>query len=52
MCHKIAADNALCVLINHTHQDTENLLKDNCVMSATSQDTELLVYHTGYNKTN
>ena len=52
MCHKIAANNALSVLIDRTNQDTDNSLKDNSISTTISQDTELLLYNAGYHKTN
>ena len=45
MCHKIAANNALSVLINCTNQDADNLLKDNCITTTISQDTESVFYN-------
>ena len=52
MYHKIAANNALSVLIKRTNQDTDNSLKDNCIMTTISQDTELVLYNSEYHKTN
>ena len=52
MCHKIAANNALNVLIDRTNQDTDNSLKDNSILTTISQDTELLTYHARYHKIN
>ena len=46
MCHKIAANNALSVLIDCTNQDTDNSLNDNSISTTISQDTELITYHT------
>ena len=50
MCHKIAANNALSVLIDRTNQDTDNSLKDNSISTKISQDTELFLYNAGYHK--
>ena len=52
MCHKIAANNALSVLIDRTNQDTDNSLKHNSISTTISQDTELVTYHARYHKTN
>ena len=42
MCQKIAANNALSVLIDRINQDTDNSLKDNSIPTTISQDTELV----------
>ena len=52
MCHKIAANYALSVLIDRTNQDTDNSLNPNFISTTISQDTELLLYNAGYHKTN
>ena len=52
MCHKIAANNALSVLIDRTNQDTDNSLKDNSISTKISQDIELETFRAGYHKTN
>ena len=52
MCHKIAANNALSVLIDRTNQDTDHSLKDNSIPTTIHQDTELVTYHARYHKTN
>ena len=51
ICLKIAANNALSVLIDRTNQDTDNSLKDNSIPRTIGQDTELLFYNAGYHKT-
>ena len=45
MCHKIATNNVLSVLIDRTNQDTDNSLKDNSITTTISQDTELVLYN-------
>ena len=52
MCHKIAANNSLSVLIDRTNQDTDNSLKDSYIPTTISQDTELVTYRARYHKTN
>ena len=49
---KIAANNALSVLIDRTNQDTDNSLKANSIPKTISQDTELLLYNDGFHKIN
>ena len=51
MCHKIAANNALSVLIDRTNQDTDNSLKDNSISTTINQDIELETFHARYHKT-